>query len=1101
MTTLSQVVHIERRFARSARLDADLKGTPPLIGYVLQESTRKALQSLAESQAETRQGAFTWTGPYGGGKSSAALLLGNLVGGSKSNVPIARQLAGPKLTASFAKAFPEDGRPWVVVPVTGTRTSLREAIASAAAQSLRWSSSTVAKAIQSDHALVEALIATSKERSGVLLLVDELGKFLEHAVGSDGDIHLLQDLGEHSSRSEGRLVVIGILHQAFDQYAGRLSRESRQEWAKVQGRFQDVSFLAAADETVALLGRAIVTDARPAGAAKHAKIVAAAVAERRPTDIQTLTRALTAAWPLNPVSALLLGPLSRQRFAQNERSVFGFLSSAEPYGFAEYLKTERTNTSVSYSPDRLWDYLVSNFGMALASGADGARFSLAFEAIDRAGAKGNPLHVALTKAAAIIETFRNGSGLAVTNTFLSACFPQTAPKAIQSAIDDLVEWAVLIRQPRLGGYAMFAGSDFDLDTAIERARGIPSHDSFSDLPQEVGLGFAVAKRHYFRVGALRAFEIVLQLLAVDDKPSEIAQRLSRRKLRSSGLLVVLLSDGSIRQHELAKRAQALACALDELDVIAAVATADTSSRLLDEAADLVALSRITKEHHQLQGDRIARREISARRSACLDTIQAELTEILHRSRWWLGPEPSAAVTDEIAVVASRLADVAYPQTPLLRSELVQRDRPSSNAMAAVRELAHAMVVCHNEKNLGMTGFPAEMGLYCTLLEPLGLHGPTSDSSYGFAEPNNSVAGNAIKPVWDILSTTPEATLDQMFEIWAKRPFGVKRGVMPILALANILLRRDRLAVYVDGLFQTELDTFFVDKLLQNPAVIRIKAVDRSTKQLGFLNTLAVKLGLGEQAGPLPVAQALYQRCHALPSYAQRTSNINADMQAIRDAILKAEDPEKLLFRDLPDSALGLNSASNIIDAITAAEQAYPELLFSLRQALARALGVDESTFSGVADRAKTVIGLTNDLRFDAFAMRAAAFEQGDGEIEGLASLLAHKPPQNWSDRDRQQAFLDLARFGRRFREVEALAVVRGRSSGTEALALVVGLDAATPALLTSFELTESEKRKASNLTERILAMLGTAPSQNNVRLAALARAVASLAVQTTLEAL
>src|SRR4029079_1928578 len=116
---------------------------------------------------------------------------------------------------------------------------------------------------------------------------------------------------------------------------------------------------------------------RPSTARGDAERVAKAVAKRRPTDIRLLVEGLFATWPLNPVTALLLGPVSRQRFAQNERSLFGFLSSAEPSGFQEFIAA--AGDSQTYGPAQLWDYLVANFGMALASGSDGGRFSLAFE--------------------------------------------------------------------------------------------------------------------------------------------------------------------------------------------------------------------------------------------------------------------------------------------------------------------------------------------------------------------------------------------------------------------------------------------------------------------------------------------------------------------------------------------------------------------------------------------------------------------------------------------------------------------------------------------------------------------------------------------------
>src|SRR3546814_147781 len=167
----------------------------------------------------------------------------------------------------------------------------------------------------------------------------------------------------------------------------------------------------------------------------------------------------------------------------------------------------------------------------------------------------------------------------------------------------------------------------------------------------------------------------------------------------------------------------------------------------------------------------------------------------------------------------------------------------------------------------------------------------------------------------------------------------------------------------------------------------------------------------------------------------------------------------------------------------------------MRRALGRALGVDPVTFEGIAERGAVTKNLTNDFNFDAFADRAAGLETEDGDIEGLLSILLHRPAHGWSDRDREQALTEVARYGRRFRELEALAVVRDRRSNTEALALVVGLDPLTPPLLSSFVLTESEKVQAARLAERVLETLGSNRGDRQLRLAALARAVASLAAE------
>jgi hypothetical protein len=1094
MNMLAAHVAIDRRFARSARLDADLNGTPPLVGYVLQATVAKALTQLAESQIESQQGAFTWTGPYGGGKSSAALLLANLVAGHRANRKIAQEIAGETLSELYAKAFPKRSGHWKVVAVTGGRVRLREAIAEATASSFAWGEQELERIASSDERLIEALLLGGGPRdSGTLLILDELGKMLEHEALEGGDVHLLQDLAERASRSDGRLVVIGILHQSFEQYAARAARDARQEWAKVQGRYQDIAFLSGADETVALLGRAIASTP-PIEALDCADQVAKAVAKRRPTEITSLAHALADTWPLNPVTALLLGPVSRARFAQNERSVFGFLSSAEPAGFQQFLSSTKVGSG-TYDPSMLWDYLSANFGMALASGPDGNRFSLAFEAIERAGAKGGPLHVALTKSSAVIEFFRNGSGVALADDFLTASHP-IAPKAeLESAIKDLLDWAILIRQPRLGGYALFAGSDFDLEDAVNRAITPIDNRQLGPVPQRAGFGFATAKRHYFLTGALRTFEIALHIVGTDETAQSLANVLLERGERGSGLLVLTLGDGSVQPAELDALAKATAKLLNRMGRVIAVGAASDSFALRSSASELLAVERVIRDHPQLEGDRIARREIAARQSLCIDELHRSLEAALETARWFLAPAPSKGWREPIAVVASALADAGYPSAPILKSELLQRDKPSSNAMAALRDLAHAMVSRFEEADLGITGYPAELGLYLTVLKPFGLHRRLATGSYAFCDPDDSIEGRSLQPVWNMIDEAGVEGLDKVFSQWARPPFGLKAGVMPVLALAYMLARRDSVAIYIDGVYQTAINDVVVDKLLQRSADFRLRRIDRSIRETAFLSGLGELLGSTASEGSLPIAAALFQRFEALPDYAVRTQRLCDDARKVRSVVTKAEDPEALLFDALPEAFGERLSPELVYQGLLACEASYPELLTELRLALARALGINVDSFGGISDRAATIKGLTNDYAFDAFADRAGAIEQGSGDLESLVSVLLHKPARNWSDRDREEALTGIARFGRRFRELEALAVVRDRQSHTEALALVVGLDPTTPPLMRSFVLNEKEKKTAAALADRVVAELRSNDKSGRLKLAALARAVAMLAAE------
>ncbi len=72
---------------------------------------------------------------------------------------------------------------------------------------------------------------------GLLLVIDELGKLLEHATThtDKSDIFILQSLAEFAARSSQPFLVIGVLHQDFSLYAQQLSRADARSGTKYGG--------------------------------------------------------------------------------------------------------------------------------------------------------------------------------------------------------------------------------------------------------------------------------------------------------------------------------------------------------------------------------------------------------------------------------------------------------------------------------------------------------------------------------------------------------------------------------------------------------------------------------------------------------------------------------------------------------------------------------------------------------------------------------------------------------------------------------------------------------------------------------------------------
>ena len=106
---LAKVVKIAPQFQRSVRIDLDFGREDALRAYVFQPSARAAIQSVARYVKESSTSAFTFTGPFGGGKSSLALLLASRLASTPSIRMAAAKRLGKETNTELNKAINCDG--------------------------------------------------------------------------------------------------------------------------------------------------------------------------------------------------------------------------------------------------------------------------------------------------------------------------------------------------------------------------------------------------------------------------------------------------------------------------------------------------------------------------------------------------------------------------------------------------------------------------------------------------------------------------------------------------------------------------------------------------------------------------------------------------------------------------------------------------------------------------------------------------------------------------------------------------------------------------------------------------------------------------------
>lgn len=187
-------VRIGRRFLRSIRIDADLQDPRALEGFICPQTSAEVLRTMARHIAETGQGAFTWTGPYGSGKSSLVVALSTLLSGDANLRQTAAEIFGSDLVSQIGETFQPGSNGWRICPVVGSRADPVDVIGDAltgAGILTRQSGGgwTGGKLVE---ALAEIAQADRVRYGGVIIFIDEMGKFLEGAAQDGTDIYLFQ---------------------------------------------------------------------------------------------------------------------------------------------------------------------------------------------------------------------------------------------------------------------------------------------------------------------------------------------------------------------------------------------------------------------------------------------------------------------------------------------------------------------------------------------------------------------------------------------------------------------------------------------------------------------------------------------------------------------------------------------------------------------------------------------------------------------------------------------------------------------------------------------------------------------------------------------
>lgn len=1036
MPTLANHVRILPRFARSANLERDSGRSQPLEGYVVTARAIEAVDRIL-TVAATQQagGAWSLTGPYGSGKSSLALLLDALLGpdGATRDAAVGLVEAGNPDMADLAWSAHDNHGTQATGFHRGLVTAAREPLNHTVLRALhsavlarfgkmpslgRFPAAGALKTALSDAASEDprrtgpspaALIEVARCVAGdrpLFLVIDEFGKNLEAiADSSDGDPYLLQQLAEAGQGSGLPIFLMTLQHLSFEDYLSHTEGPQRREWAKVQGRFESMAYVESASQTRAFIGTVFQTDDGIRDRIDD-------WAERQTTAMRSLgiselsdPDVVASCYPLHPLTAAVLPELCN-RYGQHERTLFSFLTSADPASAASYLNATQIPTEGELPALGLagvYDYFVASGTMAGVPVDQGRWTEIVTRLRDAPNLTGAQRRLA--KGVAILNLVSTTGVLRASKRLLA----EVEPDAV-SLLPDLEAAGVVTYRDFSDEYRIWQGTDVDIPRLLSSARREMQARSLVEVLSEIDDPKpVVAARHSAENDLLRVF--VKTYVA----GGELVEPLEPFSDYDGEALLVVGSGGLPRLAKSSKAAKPLVAAIPE-DVGA-----------LDEAARELASVKSVLEHPAVAKDWVARQEVSERLAQAQTHLDRAIVAAFGTGhcRWTLlassgnrdleGGRGSAAI--------STACDIAYKSTPSVGNEILNRTAVTSQGAKARRILLEGMIERGDTEQLGLAGFGPEVAMYRAFLARTGLHGlEPRGSRLTFRPPSDNRLQGAWKLVEDELerSTQRRVNLRDIYASLLSPPVGMKSGVIPVFVTAALLVRSEDIAVYEHGTFIPVLTPELSERMVRNPGHFEVKHFANTTgARLQVVEAIAERLGVRPGLGRVRVANVLgvvgqlVARVQRLDTFTRKTESLSDATVRARDALFTAVEPDELLFKSLPNALrvpevpasankypAARSYSARLVEAMDELAGCADELLEQLYQDLLEASG--ETSRQVITGYAKSLEDEVLDPVVRAFVLTLAndTVDTDADWIGAIATVLAGKAPSEWTDRDR-----------------------------------------------------------------------------------------------------
>jgi len=316
---------------------------------------------------------------------------------------------------------------------------------------------------------------------------------------------------------------------------------------------------------------------------------------------------------------------------------------------------------------------------------------------------------------------------------------------------------------------------------------------------------------------------------------------------------------------------------------------------------------------------------------------------------------------------------------------------------------------------------------------------------------------------EILAKHPDSkiSVDYLMEELRQPPYGLRHGLFPIFLAIVAVEDEQEVAFYENGTFLREIGKDAFLRMTKAPEKFDIQYCKIEGVRSVLFQQLAEALQLPakvpkRQIELLDIVRDLCQFAAQLPEYVRNTKQLSPGALAVRDIILEAREPVKMVFHNLPcacgfpkfeiGEAVTSQQAKDFVkqlnEYIQELRAAYPRLLQRMECAIA-----DEFSYKGksissyrckLTARAELLLVQVTEVKLKTFAFRI--IDQGLSESEWLnsiGSVLTLRPTDRWKDEDENTFIRELENSAGRFSRAESISFATNDGKATRGVRVAI----------------------------------------------------------------